>query len=457
MDGDGTINLSELQSGADAGTRAVSKHHFYKKLFIILFGIWLAQLASTFGVVFGVVNYAKESTVSRTSAQMLTRDETQVVQTAAALMSVPLSSTLSDDAFMELKTIGLMSPTGATMHLTVLGFVRMPGFSGEVVVVTHIGRIVLSGAELSYHDDTQAALFQAAGFTTHGATRRLLQVRALFGIFNAVNAVRSIGTTAPSAVAPPTLPDAFVMFARRLTPCVPVTPVNGIVPSWTGNYTGGDLLPARAAGVDLCDLLHIDPAQLVTTYDAAGDIDERFVPMAYTMFRLGDTLLRVEYEHPLVPGQMLVEVLDNRDADAPLQFKYQVSSADRGIGLLPESAGSQAALVGPLAFYNATNVTKADLVSEAMASPFDYLCVPRYDGCRDLRTNIKTSRVARLPQRQHHARRRRCAHLGAPSQQRHLPRLLVRHRGRPHRAPHRLRRLRCPRCRLHRPAGGRRG
>ena len=55
LDGDGTIDLSELHMGADAGARAVSKHHFYKRLFVILFGIWLAQLGSTFGVVFGCV------------------------------------------------------------------------------------------------------------------------------------------------------------------------------------------------------------------------------------------------------------------------------------------------------------------------------------------------------------------------------------------------------------------
>jgi hypothetical protein len=35
--------------------RAVVQHAFYRKLLILLFGIWLAQLASTFGVVFGTV------------------------------------------------------------------------------------------------------------------------------------------------------------------------------------------------------------------------------------------------------------------------------------------------------------------------------------------------------------------------------------------------------------------
>jgi hypothetical protein len=257
------------------------------------------------------------------------------------------------------------------MHLTVLGFLRMPGAFGSVTLITHIGRIVLDGESLSYFDDAQAALFEAAGFATNGASRRLLQVRALFGIFNAVAAVSSYGTNAPATVPPPSLPDAFVMFARRLTPCVPVTPPPGQpVPLFTGNYTGG---PLPRTGVDLCALLNIDDTQLLHTYNEDGSVDQRFVAMSYTMTRLGAGLLRVEYEHPLIPGQALVEVLDNRDATAPLQFSYQVNSSTRGIGLLPQLDGAQPALVGPIAFYNTTDVTQNDLVTEAMGAPFDYL------------------------------------------------------------------------------------
>ncbi len=319
---------------------------------------------------FGTVNYAKESHVSD-AAVMTTRDGLNVVQTALASLNVPLSSGLPDDAFLELKTVGLTSPTGATMHLTVLGFLRMPGAFGSVTLITHIGRIVLEGESLSYFDDAQAALFEAAGFTTNGATRRLLQVRALFGIFNSVAAVSSYGVNAPPAVPPPSLPDAFVMFARRLTPCVPVTPPAGqSVPLFTGNYTGG---PLPRTGVDLCALLRIDDTQLLHTYAADGSVDERFIAMSYTMTRLGAGLLRVEYEHPLIPGQALVEVLDNRDAAAPLQFSYQVNASTRGIGLLPRADGAVPALLGPIAFYNSTAVSQNDLIAEAMGAPMDYL------------------------------------------------------------------------------------
>jgi hypothetical protein len=302
---------------------------------------------------------------------MTSRDGLSVVQTAVATLNVALSSTLPDEAFLELKTIGLTSPTGATMHLTVLGFLRMPGTFGSVTVITHIGRIVLDGTSLSYFDETQAALFQAAGFTTNGATRRLLQVRALFGIFNAVAAVSSYGVNAPAALLPPSLPDQFTMFARRLTPCVPVSPPAGqSVPLFVGNYTGGAL---PRTGVDLCALLNIDDTQLVHSYNDDGSVDQRFIAMSYTMMRMGAAQLRVEYEHPLVPGQMLVEVLDNTDAEAPVQFSYQVSSADKGIALLPQTDGSLPALVGPISYYNATNVTQSDLVTEALGAPFDYL------------------------------------------------------------------------------------
>ncbi len=305
------------------------------------------------------------------TAVMTTRDGLNVVQTAVATLSVPLSSALPDDAFLELKTIGLTSPTGATMHLTVLGFLRMPGAFGQVTIITHIGRIVLDGTSLSYFDDSQAALFQAAGFTTNGATRRLLQVRALFGIFNAVASVSSYGLNAPPELPPPTLPAQFTMFARRLTPCIPVSPPAGEpVPLFVGSYTGG---PLPRTGVDLCALLNIDDSQLVHSYAEDGSVDQRFIAMSYTMIRLGATQLRVEYEHPLVPGQMLVEVLDNTDASAPVQFSYQVSSGDKGIALLPQSDGSVPALVGPISYYNATNVTQSDLVTEALGAPFDYL------------------------------------------------------------------------------------
>ncbi len=98
VDGDGTINVGELHVGAEKADRSLKKSQFFRKLFVVLFGLWLAQLASTFGVVFGTVNYAKESIVN-SDARMLTKDGRSTVQTAAAMLAVPLTSQLSDDAF----------------------------------------------------------------------------------------------------------------------------------------------------------------------------------------------------------------------------------------------------------------------------------------------------------------------------------------------------------------------
>ena len=357
---------------------------------------------------------------------MMTKDQLQVVQTAAAMVNMPLSSSLSDDAFMELKRIGLVSPTGATMHLTVLGFVRLPGSFGsgtdQVIFVTHIGRIVLQGTDLSYFDDTTAALFEAAGFSVNGVTRRLLQVRALFGIFNAVASVTADGTTAPAGVPPPSLPDNFKMFARRLTPCVPYTQPNGApTPVFAGVYDPSTPLP-RAQGYDLCSLLNINDTSLLHTYNDDGSVDQRFVAMSYTMYRLGSSLLRVEYEHPLVPGQLLVEVLDATDAAAPVQFEYQVSTADKGLGLLPSSSSAQPVLLGPVAYYNVTAVTAKDLVAESMSAPMDYLV--RFAGRGAWWVGSDAHAALACFAGHHEPRGRGCAHLGAAPAQQLVPRLL---------------------------------
>lgn len=64
-DGDGDIDLHELVNGTHSfqlrELESLRKHHFFRKLFIILFCLWLTQLGCTFGVVFGVVLYAKDS------------------------------------------------------------------------------------------------------------------------------------------------------------------------------------------------------------------------------------------------------------------------------------------------------------------------------------------------------------------------------------------------------------
>ena len=89
LDGDGTVNLSELHLGADAGLKAVSKHNFYRKLFVILFGLWLAQLGSTFGVVFGGACRRMRATARTASRSVVLI----VTHARACCASLPQSST----------------------------------------------------------------------------------------------------------------------------------------------------------------------------------------------------------------------------------------------------------------------------------------------------------------------------------------------------------------------------
>jgi hypothetical protein len=43
VDGDGTINVGELHVGAEAADRNLKKSQFFRKLFVILFGLWLVR------------------------------------------------------------------------------------------------------------------------------------------------------------------------------------------------------------------------------------------------------------------------------------------------------------------------------------------------------------------------------------------------------------------------------
>lgn len=194
-------------------------------------------MAAIFGVVYGAIALSKDSKVkSDADPVLVTPDEKSVIQMVNAdiyvspdgsllarhanmtfssdnadagalkVASVALntvaavSSDLPDEVFDELKNIRITSSLGATMNLNILGMVRMPPYSpnhlGAVTLLTHIGRIVIDGATVSYFDDTQAVLFEASGFRLPSIAasdgRRLLDgVSALVGSFNAAPVVNS--------------------------------------------------------------------------------------------------------------------------------------------------------------------------------------------------------------------------------------------------------------------------
>ncbi|KAJ1384018.1 hypothetical protein B484DRAFT_19368, partial [Ochromonadaceae sp. CCMP2298] len=186
--------------------------------------------------------------------------------------------------------------------------------------------------DVSYFDDSQAEIFLAAGFIVTNAdgsqspgrrlsgARRLSGVRSLFAIFNAVAALSEWyeGSAAYSNnIKPPRLPDNFVMYASRLSPCVPFPHVNGTIVPYH-DFTGA--LP-NLRGVDYCDILNVTNEFLTYAHDDELNTTVRYIEMLHTIYRVGEQYLRVEYRHPLVPNYTYVEVLDNSIAEDPVQFR----------------------------------------------------------------------------------------------------------------------------------------
>jgi hypothetical protein len=167
------------------------------------------------------------------------------ISTAAALAEGKLSSALPDSMLQELRTVVLRSKSGATMHLKVMGFLRLPGAGchGSVVnLFTLPGIVTLDGKKMSFDeagkDGVSRNVFEKAGFTTtmaaapaglQGARRLLSDLHDLIGLFNFVGRLGNIADMqAPSDdkcgvvstnmfVAPKA---RFHMAARGYTRCV---------------------------------------------------------------------------------------------------------------------------------------------------------------------------------------------------------------------------------------------
>ncbi|KAJ1438556.1 hypothetical protein B484DRAFT_392228, partial [Ochromonadaceae sp. CCMP2298] len=309
VDGDGHISLSEIVQGALQHQLSDEKVVFYRRMIIAIVCMWLLTMGAVFGVTYAAVALSKDTSVDESGgeAKMTTADQNYVIQTAnsdfyiasdgsarirtvtsetyqatdsgepdfsvmktsPASANVTFSSAMPDSLLLELKTISVSSDSGASLHLSVLGFLRMPETSqvpSSVTFITHIGRILIEGTDVSYFDDSQAEIFLAAGFSVTNAdgsqstgrrlgARRLSGVRSLFAIFNAVAGLSEWyeGSQAYSnGIKPPRLPDNFVMYASRLSPCVPFPHVNGTIVPYH-NFTGA--LP-NLRGVDYCDILN---------------------------------------------------------------------------------------------------------------------------------------------------------------------------------------------------------
>jgi len=240
-DGDGKISLGELEAFASKEKVMEDKFHLYRILFISVFVLLAINLATTFGVVYGVVNYTKDAKVSSASggAVWTTKNGGLTVQTAnsdfyispdgsfisrtdpnpttptpvatiGATTTLALSSNLQDAVYAQLQSISLASPTGATITHNVVGFVRSPppagrpNAMGDVTLITPLGTIRISGSNLFYTDDSiYNGIYGQFGFTTPASTgrRSLLQVGTTgSGTFTSTTAVVAATPSASTGV-----------------------------------------------------------------------------------------------------------------------------------------------------------------------------------------------------------------------------------------------------------------
>lgn len=103
-------------------------------LLIFVITVAVVQISKDTNVVGGhLVTKGTELVVETASAETQVQGATlqnkhgDTLGTVTASKSMPLSSSLPDATFSELRVMSLTSPSGAHLQLTVLGFVRLPG------------------------------------------------------------------------------------------------------------------------------------------------------------------------------------------------------------------------------------------------------------------------------------------------------------------------------------------
>ncbi len=486
VDQSGDVDVTEVRLAANAFHAAKNAAKWYKVCLIAALAVLAIFMLLFFGVVFSAIQYAKEANIGlggvmtvkgtntavqtansefyigtdgsvrartlspaatdgstpATGSRMLFLDEAHsdspdadAIKTSVAVVKAPLSSEHPDTAFQEMSSVTLISLTGATAQLKILGFVRHATSEPmccsctlpDVTLITHVGRVTLSGDTLYYFDDpstdngfhfffrynftnaeTKGRRVQEAGSRRLGSTTpyhtreyhytgaRRVQVRALFALFNAVVAASKLGPfqikgkCGAEFIDPPSISENFIMFARRRVPCVPnmanTTVPSPVTPTYNGSIPFGD-------GMDVCASLLVPDAHLTSatrTLSPEVKYTERYLPLSLTIFRIGSKYLRTEYTHPMHPDTMFVEVLDNSKATDPLQFEYQVMdpSGDRGYTLEPPNIANELPswkndkrsvtsptplLTLPVAYFNLINVSADDLMAESLGGAMTYM------------------------------------------------------------------------------------
>lgn len=149
------------------------------------------------------VEVASIDTTISMDGTLLSRDHagaiSSVVSTSVATTQQALTSLMSDAALRELRVLALTSVTGASIHLNVLGFIRLPPRPCRrslVKLFTAAGVLMLDGTQLTFDTDV-AGVLADAGFESseypddvdgkQTVRRRLLsELSALIGMFNMV-------------------------------------------------------------------------------------------------------------------------------------------------------------------------------------------------------------------------------------------------------------------------------
>lgn len=108
----------------------------------------------------------------------------QLLKTTEALVSEPLSSTLSNSRFNQLKTLKLSSETHQ-MSIAITGYMRDTSGQGAVTLFSPRGAFLVDGTNVEVLDEDTALLLRRAGFAmnTVGSRRRLFAL-ATTGDFN---------------------------------------------------------------------------------------------------------------------------------------------------------------------------------------------------------------------------------------------------------------------------------
>eukprot|EP00240_Pyramimonas_obovata_P000059 CAMPEP_0118924282 /NCGR_PEP_ID=MMETSP1169-20130426/2487_1 /TAXON_ID=36882 /ORGANISM="Pyramimonas obovata, Strain CCMP722" /LENGTH=1351 /DNA_ID=CAMNT_0006865379 /DNA_START=110 /DNA_END=4165 /DNA_ORIENTATION=+ len=214
-DGDGTIDLLELQGAVNAFKANKKNVKMLRKMLLGAILMMLIGTAAMVGLVYTVIVLTKEThtgadgimrvafcsddTLVRVGnaeqtfagSTMVTNDGRTVGTRQAPLQPVGLSSTLPNAAFDELKVLKIEGENSAFLSLTVLGWIRIPpkagihGSRSTIKIITHPGHILVDGSTLEF-EDLVGEVFVEAGFALDSSARRLLGLYELIGLFNSI-------------------------------------------------------------------------------------------------------------------------------------------------------------------------------------------------------------------------------------------------------------------------------